>query len=189
MPSNRKIKKKLIKLPHISRFFSAKLFPFLGKLGLWVVLAALFTTNIKYFLDTAGSYQSQLVRTLLSTDSPIIHKKLAEFFGQKNNIKTSQNELTLSGSQKLFESAEVLGSETQDGENNKNGNRITPDQSLKYWGNLAQQKPDYRDAWAMAAVYAYNLGDLKSAQNSISHALELDPDNSDLIKIHQTIFR
>lgn len=50
-------------------------------------------------------------------------------------------------------------------------------QLYEFWKTVAQSKPDYRDGFVMAGMYAYMLNDATAAKRFFEKALSLDPGN------------
>lgn len=71
------------------------------------------------------------------------------------------------------------------------GSTISPSPELlasqfDHWKAIAQERPDYRDAFVMAAAYAYQLGNKEEARALINRAFALDPTSptvQELLKI------
>ncbi len=49
---------------------------------------------------------------------------------------------------------------------------------LSYWKKLIEEKPDYRDAYIMAAFLSYQLGEKGQTKEFLQKALTLDPNSS-----------
>lgn len=46
---------------------------------------------------------------------------------------------------------------------------------LAYWQRLIEKNPMLRDAWLEVARYQYMVNEVQMAQNSLAHALAIDP--------------
>lgn len=46
---------------------------------------------------------------------------------------------------------------------------------LAYWQRLVEKNPMLRDAWLEVARYQYMVNEVQMAQNSLAHALAIDP--------------
>lgn len=55
---------------------------------------------------------------------------------------------------------------------------LTAQTQFAYWKKLIEEKPDYRDAYIMAASLAHELGNDEEAMSLINRALTLDPNST-----------
>lgn len=58
---------------------------------------------------------------------------------------------------------------------------------LAYWKKISEEKPDYRDAFIMAANLAYKLGNKQEAKQFIDRAFALDPTSPTVLEIKKLL--
>ncbi len=58
---------------------------------------------------------------------------------------------------------------------------------FNYWRTIAEKKPDHRDAFIMASMFAYKLGDRDEAKRLIDHAFTLDPNSPTVLEMQKLL--
>lgn len=153
-----------VKFPHISRFFSATL--------LWLALIAVVSANGIAAINQSSERSVKLSAVLLSPTSSSAHLALATFLRQEGYLPAARQELAVFAEQ----NSNVLGAHTS-----LELLRTWEDEpgqlarAFSFWQHLAEQKPDYRDAFLQLSLAAYQLGNIPEARTAASRALALDP--------------
>lgn len=154
-----------VNFPHISRFFSATL--------LWLLLLAIIMFNGIARVNQVSERNSKLSAVLLAPTSAPAHMALATLLRQMGYLPAARQELLIAADQ----NPNVLGTTTSPlqllNEWEREPKRLT--EALTYWQQVANEKPDYRDAFLQLALVAYQLGNMPEARAAASQALTLDP--------------
>jgi tetratricopeptide (TPR) repeat protein len=181
-------------LTQISRFFSAKKtrrrLASMGKLVLWASLLALFAVN--HTAKTTLKRETFIpVDMILSQPfSSDIHTLLADKLWNMGLRDTAKKELLI---------AQELWKPNITATNNVLGANSSPDKllsqweavektmwsDLRFWQQLVQEKPDYRDGHIILAQLAYDLGEKEEAKTHLAIAQTLDPNNETVIHLEE----
>ncbi|MBI5620069.1 hypothetical protein HY950_03850 [Candidatus Gottesmanbacteria bacterium] len=159
--------------PHISRFFSATM--------LWFVLLTIIIFNGITRLNQLSERNSKLSAVLLAPTSAPAHMALATLLRQTGYLPAAQHELLVAADQ----NPNVLGATTSPLQllNEWEGEPKRLIQAMTYWQQVANKKPDYRDAFLQLALVAYQLGNMPEARAAASQALTLDPTSPVVVRI------
>lgn len=160
------------RFPQISRFISATAFVLLwAGLGLLVGINSL---GRMQHLPSILAYLEVLKEPL----SPGGHIRIAQTLWETGQQAQAKREATLA--QDLTDGAVVLGTATSPSEllSRWETEPIQLQSQFAYWKTVTQEKPDYRDAFVMAAAAAFKLGNTQEALELINRAYALDPTSS-----------
>lgn len=174
------------KFPHFTRFFPETLPAPLGRLILWTLLAVLFIINIVTGSRLPRTLGAQRLHTLLDYGVVQAHIDLARAFWQEGRQGMAKNEMLLA--QSLTKSrtkpdevhqTQVLGMASPPLELlrlwEEEPTRVSD--AYAFWKQVAVEKPDYRDAYILLGVLAYQRSDAGSAQSYLQYAKALDPNS------------
>lgn len=154
--------------PQISRFFSAKTVFSILSWGehtlLWGGLGLLIAINSLNLLDAPTSKLS-ILPVLSRPFSADRHMELAYTLRNLGLEAEANREAMLA--QDISHGQAVLGVWEAQPAELKVG--------FTHWKTISEEKPDYRDAFVMAAVTAYQLNNQKEAVTLINRAYTLDP--------------
>lgn len=66
--------------------------------------------------------------------------------------------------------------------------QIKADQETIYqWEQILQERPDYRDGWVQLSASYYKAGNKEKAKEALQKALEIDPNNEQLLSFEKLI--
>lgn len=123
-----------------------------------------------YFYIPVRTQGEQLLSTLSKfPTSASTRAKLAQTYLDLNNLRMAQNEINFQG--------DTLGASTEfTNLEDKITTKVTNDKNLEeYWLKIANEYPNYRDAWVQLLCLAKNRGDLISTKRYEDKILSLDP--------------
>ena len=114
--------------------------------------------------------------------SPTPHQKLSEVFANANDWEKAKKEILIAtdlskNSQELQSILLRIESEI-----------AKPDHlrvQIAYWENVAQEKPDYRDAWLQLSALYYQNYQGDKAKEALAKAEQIDPNNETIGKLKQ----
>ena len=143
-----------LKLPHISRIFSA---------SLWLLLCTLMGYNIFVLSHIKPlAYSDKVFQIFIHPFSALPHENLA----QTLEGSSADQERAI-----VAELSPVLGAETTEREQQETRN-------MQYWEQIANSHPDYRDSYLQLAQLNYQNGNLLQTQADLLKAQALDPNNT-----------
>lgn len=157
----------VLPFPHISRRIPEQFI-------LWLSLLLLLYANI-YAKNTIASDIVNTLPVLLKPNSAEAHINFAQSLWNKGQTTEAKQEAIIA--QELNAHTVILGASTDiktlltDWESAP----IKLQSGLDVWKNIIRTHPDYADAFVMAAVYAYQLGNINEAKNFINQAVTLNP--------------
>jgi tetratricopeptide (TPR) repeat protein len=175
------------KLPHNSRFFSAKIFYWSMSLMLWAAIITGIGLNWSARYRTWASDDSLVNQALLHPDAYEPHVELAKIYWLIGVKSRARQEIEIA--QSLFASRvfppaagskRVLGVTTSPMESFHSWQSEPQNlqAQLAYWQSVVKDKPDYLDAYLTIAAVSYRLGDMQNAKDALEKSLALDPNNS-----------
>lgn len=184
-----------MKFPHFSRLFSAGTFPALQhgihpRVRQGILMAGIGSLILINTLSTPSPYLEQLITTLSKNANEETYITLAKRFDADGLLLQAHKVLLLGQEQfaTLPLAQNVLGTTTTKEllrEIDERPARLL--QQYEYWKKITEEKPDYRDAWAMTATLAYQLGKLEEARTYLTHAIALDPNATRTQKLSSTL--
>ena len=119
---------------------------------------------------------------LLYPFSPAPHVKMASFFGQINDWEKAKQELRLAI--ELSQDKADLEERLRDMTTVMNQpQRIR--EEIDYWEKVAEEKPDYRDAWIQISIRYWQLYETSKAKEVLAKAKEIDPNNETVAKLEE----
>lgn len=153
--------------PHISRRIPEQFI-------LWLSLLLLLYVNI-YAKNTIASDIVNTLPVLLKPNSAQAHINFAQSLWNKGQTTEAKQEARIA--HELNTHTGVLGASTDVSTllANWESAPIKLQSGLDMWKNIIRTHPDYADAFVMAAVYAYQLGNTHEAKNFINQAVTLNP--------------
>lgn len=179
--AKRRIKKRPIQLPQISRIISEK---FLGQLNrhrlklylgsvlvlvFWLLLN-LFTPLISLWLPLTVLEKSQ-IKARNQLNNPRAHLELAEELLRNQNLIAAQKELELARA--------LIDNESGSVELNSVEKKVYQIDALAKevirWEKISRDYPNFRDGHLQLAYYYYQLNRLEKAKENLAIALNLDP--------------
>ena len=175
----------MIKFPQIPRLFSARTFRFVGMVVAWFCLLSLIAVNLTSRLGMKSSFGDLASTAIATKGNAQVHLALARIFFQNGQVPQAAGEIAVA----VASSQNVLGASTDMNQllNEWQQEPIALTKAYRYWLSVTWEKPDYRDAFIMAAINAYKLGKFPEAKSLINKALALDPNYPPLISLKQTI--
>lgn len=175
-----------IKFPHITRFFAAtpvssRLIAWFERPLLWISLGAFISLNLYAQTVLTNQTRDKRFGALLAPNAIASHLDLAQLYWRIGLPARARQELILTqeipseSSQKA-----VLGASTQPLELLRAWEAEPVQVATSYilWQHVAQEKPDYRDAYLVLSTLAYRLGRLSEAKMNLDRALLLDPNST-----------
>jgi tetratricopeptide (TPR) repeat protein len=167
--------------PHISRFISAStLSSFLywtERAVLWSLLIGLFSYNVMSTLAWKSPLTLYFLPALKEPFSSTTHMEIASKLWETGLHAQAKQEIALAQELMSSKDMSVLGMSTspasllQEWESQPHKR----EEEYRYWKTILEQKPDYRDAYIQAAVFAYELGNIEIASDLLHKAYTLDP--------------
>jgi tetratricopeptide (TPR) repeat protein len=167
-----------LKFPQISRLFSAGIFTavlyWLEKTLLWSALGIFLYINI-VTLSKANNPKDIFLPALTQPFSATNHTKIASELWRIGLHAQAKHELTLA--QDLPGNTAVLGAETSPSIllDRWESQPKTLEANYLFWKEVLEKKPNYRDAFIQAGVFAYEMGNIDTARNLLEQAQTLDP--------------
>jgi tetratricopeptide (TPR) repeat protein len=193
MTLEQKSERRRVKFPQISRLFSAlpfrPIFVWTGKLLLWTFLVALFCVNALQLTHTNSPIAIQLFHILEQPFTSTSHVKSALELHKLGLDQSATKELILAQDLQKPSDGHVLGATTDPGQIVKEwANQPKKlEEQYSYWKEVIAQKPDYRDAFIISGLLAYELGKTDEATTLLEKALALDPNNTTITSLLQQI--
>jgi len=155
------------KFPHIPRLFSATLL----FLVLWAGFGLLLAVNgLSLEAGSPATLYLPVLRRPLSAD---VHTKTAQALWNTGHRQQAKYEAGLA--QDLSGGAVLGDVAPSDLLTQWESEPVKLNDQFLHWKKITEEKPDYRDAFVMAAVFAYQLGNKPEAVALINRAFALDP--------------
>lgn len=181
-----------IQLPQIHRKISARFCRYSSSLFLYLIFGGILGLNIHQIQLQSSPLWVKRFAILRSPFNSKVHLQLAKLYWDLNNGNRAKTELTIADelttkNHSVPES--VLGSSSSVPSllNEWNITPIKLEENYTYWRSIANEKPDYVDAYIISAVYAYKQKKIKTALSLISTALSLDPNDTKALLIQKTM--
>ncbi len=174
-----------LKLPHISRIFSAAI--------LWILLLAFLSVNVFAIANYPLAYGSRLSSIFSQPFSWEPHAALAVDLWNQGARQTAVQEVAISQelyAQKIPESR-VLGTTTTPDDlfTMWQNAPVQDEQRRQYWEQIIKNYPDYRDGYIQLASLLYTLGKTDEAVSYVRAAQTIDPNNPTIGKILEILSR
>lgn len=168
-----------LRFPHIPRLFSATV----SFVSLWAGLGLALTINIAQLQQspTDTTYRFLLQTPLVASS----HTQAALTLWNQGRHEEAKHEAGIA--QDLAAMGGVLGTSIS-AEDLLNTWEAEPERlhtAYSYWKKVTEQKPDYRDAFIIAAIHAYQLGYSQEAHTLIGQAAQIDP-SSTIVQLWKT---
>jgi hypothetical protein len=162
-----------LQFPHISRVFSALL---------WILLILFISFNI-----FAVTKNMSLVQMIISSN-------LTHPFSVESHIKTAMTLWNQGLQSKAIEEIRIADDLYQGNDSSVLGITSSPSSILSdwesqpqklqndylFWKSVIEKRPDYRDGYIMAGIYAYQMQNKKESVSLFQKAHDLDPNYAPL---------
>lgn len=166
------------RLPHISRFFTAKILQRASYVSILAVLLFsliyLYSTNVLLAMPYGpNKISGKILSNPLDAQG---HMILAEYYKDSANDAKKARELAII--QELSTNSPTILGSTTDIPSTIQMWKKEPEQlekKLEYWKHVIETHPEYRDAYIQAAFYASKLKFTTLAETLLLKAKELDP--------------
>ena len=182
-----------VKLPQISRLFSASAFRatlfWTGKLALWAVLVALFSVNAIALSHKTLPKAAEFIQILENPFNVTSHVQSALHLHNLGLNQAATQELVLAQDLKNTTPGSVLGA-TTDPATILESWAVHPQklqEQYGYWKGVIAQKPDYRDGLVVEGLLAYELGKTGEAKTLLTKAQQLDPNDVAIVDLLRQI--
>lgn len=172
------------KLPQIPRFITAANFRLFPYIMLWGLLLAWLGINLQAVILNSQVNNNLIFSAISNSNDRTVHLKLARIFFDNGQIPQVNNKLKLADT-----SRNILGVSTGNSTllGTWQSEPLTLQHEYEYWLKLTENKPDYRDAYIMAAIMAYQMKYSPEAIKLIQTALSLDPNYPPAIMLDKLI--
>jgi len=182
-----------VKLPQISRLFSASAFRatlfWTGKLALWAVLVALFSVNAIALSHKTLPIAAEFIQILENPFNVTSHVQSALHLHNLGLNQAATQELVLAQDLKNTTPGSVLGA-TTDPATILESWAVHPQklqEQYEYWKGVIAQKPDYRDGLVVEGLLAYELGKTGEAKTLLTKAQQFDPNDGAIVDLLRQI--
>jgi Tfp pilus assembly protein PilF len=175
----------MIKLPQIPRQIPARNITRLFPLFLWVSLTGILSVNVFAKIRAQSSASQISISSITMPYNRNVHLKLAKLYfenGKTQEAETELNEAKASAPNVLGD--EINTSKVLSGWQNT---QLLAKKNYTYWLSVIHDKPDYRDAYIMAAFTVYDLGKVDLARSYIRTALAIDPNYEPLVNLNKIL--
>ncbi len=172
------------KLPHYPRIFSASLLVPLERLTFFSLIVGLFAINLYAQANLPSTLRETITTVLRTPNSAQNHEALAEAYRRSGLVEAGKRELLIAQSLgKDQKGVDVLGIATQMKRWEEEPQRVEAD--YRFWQRVADEKPNYRDAYVTLVRLAYARGEFTQAKDYLARAHGLDPDNAMIEKLEK----
>jgi len=170
--SNTKQVKKLLKLPHISRFFTARVLYNLFILFLSVGTLGIVAFN---FLYPSDKFEMAKINLFLKPYDSKSYLALSDIYLGYNDYEKAKRELNnaIFFSNDQFEKTEITKKILMIERAEKSRGEIEVE--ISKWEKISKEKSNYRDAFFRLAVLNYQIYKNTAAKEYLNQAMALDP--------------
>ena len=167
--------------PHFSHRISARLVFRLEMTLLWLGLAALVGINILSLQKSRPAYWNKLMMLFETPFSVNRHIDLASLLWKQGNKKEARQLIASA------ETGSVLGVTTDPKSVLVLWEKEAQARNKQYsfWQSISMQYHDYRDAYLMLALLAYQLGNHEEARGWIEKAQTIDPNSLPIVTLRE----